>query len=445
MTTETVPASEAAASTPAATAGVPVGPTPEPAAAAAGSVPPTGSASLPAPLVARPAHPNPAVQRTAELAAEAFAPRAAGYDRAAAFPAEDFEDLFAAGLNAPTVPVGFGGLGFGPVRRNTLALWMMTVELAKADLALARCWEGHANALALIDALGTDEQRAEWFDGVVRRGETWVAWSGEPQTPKPGEARRFGTTITRTDGGWTVDGSKAFATSAIGADWAILLVNPAGPGGARHLVGAEDSLLMLACPLSHPSITVDTSWWDPVGMRATASHVVRFDATPIPDAWQIGEPGAYLKQGWQTAFAPHYAASFLGAAEAAFGYALEYIRRQNKGDDPFVQQRIGSCAVAVDTAHLWLAQVARLWDGGRRTEAQLAGARARHVVEHLALSTVDNCVRACGARSLVRPSPVERILRDLSFYVRHDNDDHILATIGRNALGLTHDLSFYKP
>jgi len=29
--------------------------------------------------------------------------------------------------------------------------------------------------------------------------------------------------------------------------------------------------------------------------------------------------------------------------------------------------------------------------------------------------------------------------------VRHDNDDHVLATIGRSVLGKPHDPSFYKP
>lgn len=385
------------------------------------------------------------VARTAEIAQAVFAPRAAEFDRDAVFPGPDFDDLFAAGLNAPTVPTEHGGLGLGPLHGQTYPLWMATKEIAKADLSLARCWEGHTNALTLIDALGSDEQRDRWFHGVVQRGEKWVAWSGEPQAPKPGEARRFGTTVTRTEGGWIVDGTKAFATSATGADWAILLVSTAGPGGARHLAGAEDSLLMLACDLSHPSIHVDTSWWDPIGMRATVSHVVRFDETPIPDEWQIGAPGDYLRQGWQTAFTPQYAASFLGAADAAYTYAVEYVRRQNKVNDPYVQHRVGNMAVAIDTAHLWLAHVASLWDAGKRTEAGAAGTKARHLIEHLALSTVDDCVRSCGARSLVRPSPVERILRDLTFYVRHDNDDQILATIGRGALGLAHDASFYKP
>jgi alkylation response protein AidB-like acyl-CoA dehydrogenase len=386
-----------------------------------------------------------AVDRAGELAGELFAARADEYDRDATFPAQDFADLFEAGLLAPTVPRDHGGLGLGPLCGEALGLWLMTKELAKADLSLARCWEGHANSLVLIDALGSPEQRRRWFEGVVDRGEKWVAWSGEPQARKPGEKRAFGTTVERADGGWTVSGTKVFATSATGADWAILLVDPAGPGGARHAAESGEDLLMLACPLADPGVSVDGSWWDPIGMRGTVSHKVDFDGVFVADGDVIGEPGGYLRDGWQTTFIPHYAASFLGAAEAAYEYALSYLVHQGKGGDPYVQQRVGSMAVDVESAHLWLAHVAGLWDRGERAEAQLAGSRARHVIEHLAERTVHNCIRACGARSLVRPSPIERILRDLTFYLRHDNDDHILATIGRAPLGEAHDPSFYKP
>ena len=376
--------------------------------------------------------------------AETFAGRADNYDRTATFPSQDFDDLFHASLHAPTVPREYGGLGLGPLHGATHALWLMTKQLAAADLSLARCWEGHTNSLVLIDALGTDAQKARWFAGVVDRGEKWVAWSGEPRAPKPGEKQRFGTTVQRKGNGWVVNGTKVFATSATGADWAILLVDPAGPGGARNAT-TRSSVLMLACELADPSISVDSSWWDPIGMRATVSHLVRFDHTYIPDTQRIGEPGDYLRQEWQTVFIPHYAASFLGAAEAAYGYALEYVLRQHKSTDPFVQQRVGEMAVAVETGQLWLRHVADLWDAGNRREARIAGSRARHLMEHLALDTVDHCVRACGARSLVKPSPIERIMRDLTFYVRHDNDDHILATIGRAVLGEPYDASFYKP
>jgi alkylation response protein AidB-like acyl-CoA dehydrogenase len=385
------------------------------------------------------------IERVGELAREKFAPRAADYDAAAAFPEEDFADLFRAGLLAPAAPVEHGGLGLGPYRGDVFTLWMMTKEIAKADLSLARCWEGHVNSLVLLDGMADGGQRERWFRGVVERGEKWVAWSGEPQARKPGEASGFGTRVERVAGGYVVSGNKVFATSAGGASWAILLVSTAGPGGVRHAAGSPDTQLMMACDLSDPSVEVDRSWWDPIGMRATASHLVHFRRTFIPDENLIGYPGQYLKEGWQTCFIPHYAATFLGAAEAAYDYAVEYLTAQGRAEDPYVQQHVGQMAVNVEAAHLWLRHVARLWEAGHCAEAQLAGSRARHAAEHLAEETVKHCIRACGARCLNRPSLLERVYRDLSFYVRHDNDDHILATIGKSALGLTHDPSFYKP
>ena len=386
------------------------------------------------------------INRVSLLAREKFAERAAEYDRTATFPAEDFDDLFREGLLAPVVPREYGGFGLGPYSGDVFTLWMMTKEIARADLSLARCWEGHVNSLVLLDGMANEEQKARWFKGVVERGEKWVAWSGEPQARKPDEPIRFGTTVEKVDGGYIVEGSKGFATSATGAQWAILLVNTAGPGGVRHAdATALDSVLMMACNLSDPSVEIDASWWDPIGMRATVSHLVKFHRTFIPDEDLIGYPGQYLKEGWQSCFIPHYAATFLGAAEAAYDYALEYITSQKKGEDPYVQHHIGQMSVNVETAHLWLRHVADLWETGKYLEAQIAGSRARHVVEHLAEDTVKQCIRACGARCLIRPSTLERVYRDLSFYVRHDNDDQILATIGKSILGLTHDPSFYKP
>ncbi|HEY8185209.1 MAG TPA: acyl-CoA dehydrogenase family protein [Pyrinomonadaceae bacterium] len=385
------------------------------------------------------------IERVGNLARENFAKRAAHYDQTATFPSADFDDLFRAGLLAPVVPKEYGGLGLGPYRGDVLTLWMMTKEIAKANLSLARCWEGHVNSLVLLDGMATEAQQERWFQGVVRRGDKWVAWSGEPQARAPGEKVRFGTTVTKVPGGYVIEGNKVFSTSASGAQWAILLVNTEGPGGARHSTASVDSQLLMACNLSDPTVEIDDSWWDPIGMRATVSYLVNFRRTFIADSDLIGYPGQYLKEGWQTCFIPHYAASFLGAAEAAFDYARDYVTTQNKTEDPYVQHHIGQMSVNVETAHLWLKHVAHLWETGNYQEAQIAGSRARHVVEHLAEDTVKHCIRACGARCLNRPSALERIYRDLSFYVRHDNDDHILAMIGKSVLGLTHDPSFYKP
>ena len=384
------------------------------------------------------------VARIAGLAHEKFAPRADGYDRAAAFPAEDFEDLFRAGVHAPCVPEAYGGLGLGP-GNDTFVLWMMTKELARADMSLARCWEGHVNSQVLISALANEEQKARWFEGIVDRGDIWVAWSGEPQSKVPGQASSFGTHLRKVNGGYVLNGTKAYATSAGHARRAILLVNAEGPGGARHATGSSDQLLLLTCNLGDPGVTFDSSWWNPIGMRATVSYLVRFDDVFIAAEDVIGQPGQYLNEAWQTRFSPHYATTFLGGAEAAYQYALESIKKQQREDDPYVTHRIAQMSLNVETAHVWLRYVAELWDSGRTDEAKVAGMRARYLVEKLAMEILDHCVRACGARSLVKPSPVERIYRDLSIYVRHDNCDQILATIGSQVLGRDHDGSFFRP
>ena len=179
-------------------------------------------------------------------------------------------------------------------------------------------------------------------------------------------------------------------------------------------------------------------------MRATASHLAHFENVFIPDENQIGPGGAFFANHWQTRFTPHYAASFLGAAEAAFDYALSMLSAPDRRADPYVQHRVGHMAIAIETAHLWLHRVARLWTRGEDEAARLAGARARYLIEHLAEEIVSNCMRACGARSLIKPSPIERIYRDLGFYLRHDSDDQVLATIGRAVLGEKMDVSFFR-
>jgi alkylation response protein AidB-like acyl-CoA dehydrogenase len=228
------------------------------------------------------------VNRVKDLARERFAPRAAQYDLTAGFPAEDFDDLFKAGLHAAAAPVEYGGLGLGPYKDDVFTLWMMTKELAKADLSLARCWEGHANSLVLLDGMATDEQKAYWFGNVVRKGHKWVAWSGEPQSRAPGEAARFGTHVNKVSDGYLIDGTKVFSTSAGAAEWAILLVNTAGPGGIRHATGSLEDQILLACDLSDPSVSFDSSWWDPIGMRGTVSYLTRFQQTFVPDKHRIG-------------------------------------------------------------------------------------------------------------------------------------------------------------
>jgi alkylation response protein AidB-like acyl-CoA dehydrogenase len=379
-----------------------------------------------------------------EMTQKQFVNRAAKYDENYLFPSENFRDLHKEGFAACTVSEKFGGLGLGNTNGNIRALWQMTTEIAKADMSTARCWEGHNNALMLLDNLGTYSQKEKWFSGVVNNGEIWSVWSGEPLLKVPGQDKKIGTTVTKTSNGYLLNGSKVFCSSASGATWANLLVNSDGSGGARHADGAPECVIMLGCELADPSISFDNSWWKPLGMHGSVSYLVRFDNTLIPFENQIGAAGQFLTDEWQTRWLPQYAATFLGGAEAAFEYTLAHIESQQRQNDPFVQHRVAKMAINIQSAHLWLDHVADLWNKGDIDTAKSTGNVVRYQVEQLVTQTIDHALHVCGARGLIQPSPLERIFRDVSFYTRHDNDDQLLATIGKSVLGQTHDRSFFN-
>jgi len=382
--------------------------------------------------------------RMRELAQAEFFPRATQYDVSAAFPKENVKALQRAGLLAPTLANQYGGLGLGHHKGDIFTHWMLTKEIGKADMAFARIWEGQANALLLIDNLGAEAQKERWGRGVVENGELWSVWSGEPQSKKPGQKKAIGTTVQELPNGYIINGSKVFCSGAAGVDRAILLVNTEGTGAARHATQSPETVIMLACDMSDESIQLDDAWWNPMGMRASTSWRVLFNNTFIPKENLIGKAGDFLSGEWQTRFTPQYMASFLGGAEHAYDYALNYIHTQKKGHDAYIQHRIAKMSINIRTANLWLRHVATLWESGDIKAAKLEGSYARYLIEQLVMECLTHAIHICGARCLIRPSSLERVYRDASFYARHDNDDQVLAMIGKNLLGETHDISFFK-
>ena len=150
------------------------------------------------------------VHRTARLARSGSrrAPRTTTGRRR--FRCEDFDDLFAAGLHAPTRPARARRTRPRSLSRRRLHA-LDDDEGDRQGRSLARPLLGRSRQLARAARRhGHDEQKARWFEGVVERGETWVAWSGEPQSRAPGETQRFGTYVERVDGGCVIDGNKAF-------------------------------------------------------------------------------------------------------------------------------------------------------------------------------------------------------------------------------------------
>ncbi len=211
----------------------------------------------------------------AAACAEGFRERAPAYDEDAAFPERDIEAIREAGLLGLLVPHRLGGMGAGFEQYTAVA-----VALARGSGSSALVFNMHASvtgALAGVpDELARELGAPEWFfdarDDVLRRAVDGALY-GVAITERGAGSRlsHMQTTFERTDGGYRIRGEKSVATAA-GRVAAYLV--PARWAGAGE--GEDPKVSYFLVPHGR-GVTVHRTW-DPLGMRATASHAVSLDA-----------------------------------------------------------------------------------------------------------------------------------------------------------------------
>ena len=93
--------------------------------------------------------------------------------------------------------------------------------------------------------------------------------------------------------------------------------------------------------------------------------------------------------------------------------------------------------IAARTAELFTRDAARIAEHGTLPLADQVAAvnLARIAVEHAGLAVMQHAQRALGLGALVQPNPVERLLRDLTTYLRQPAPDDVLLTAARHGLG----------
>lgn len=372
---------------------------------------------------------------TAEELARGFARRAARYDEELAFPTENFVELHAHGFLAQTIPEQYGGLGLGIDNGDPLTQWLITKAIAKGDSSTGQCQQVHNNTLSLVALLGTEAQKRRYLTAAVTDGAVFTANGSEPPLVTLGQRAATTTTVARkVPGGYVINGRKYYATNAGGNRYAMLAV---------MVEGARDALTGLILPMIEadaPGVTIEPTWWShATGMRATVSHLVTLQDVFVSDDALLGQPGDYLRYGVQAKLLPRFASNFVGCAEAAYEFALEYLRSRGKVGDPYIQHYVADMRMSIQTMTLWLYHTAWLWRQQQTAQAQLAAHMYRVIAEKEALKVVQLAITACRAGATMSQYPLERIHRDLTFYARHENADNLKATVGKAELGAEYD------
>lgn len=346
---------------------------------------------------------------TAELALLAGEDDAAG-----CFPSTAMGRLRAGGLLTSVLPVDEGGAGLGVERHATVTLLTVLIRLGAVHLSLARLFEGHVNAFALLWQYGTSSQRVRVMR-YIREGGLLGVWNA----PLPGAPLQ----LTVDGEHFRLLGSKAYASGA-GAIRRPLLTATTDDG----------RLLMLWCDVS--AAAVDLSGWRVHGMRATATGTVRLDGVIVAADELFGSDQDYHRQPAFAGGAWRFVAAQLGAAGALVDALRQSLVDTQRDGDPHQRARLAEASMRLETARLWTYAAAHRAEDPSQTPDDVVAyvGMARLVVEEAAMAVIALVQRSIGLRALHEAHPAERICRDLATYLRQPVPDAIRDASAQAAL-----------
>jgi alkylation response protein AidB-like acyl-CoA dehydrogenase len=323
----------------------------------------------------------------------------ARHDAAPTFPFASLRRLRDAGLHRRFAPPAAGGEPWDDARAQHHALRDALRFVGRADLSLGRLYEGHVNALTLFGWYATRDQLG-WLARQLDCGAWFGVWATEAS---PG----VGLTLPPDA---QLTGAKTFASGAGGLGFAIVTAAP--HASERRLV---------VVPADDPART-DASRWRVRGMRASVSG--RYDLTDLPVSTDmlLGAPGDYDREPRFTAGAWRFCAVQLGGIEALLAETRSAMGETARAD-PIQRARFADAVAATRTAGFWVREAADRAADEHPDAAEIAR-MTRGVVERAGLDVMEAAARILGTRSAFDGERVDKIVRDLSLYLRQGGPDH---------------------
>lgn len=396
---------------------------------------------------------TPAGRRYCALAEEHaadFATRANEHDRDGSFPFENFDAMKASGFTAGCVPEELGGLGVTSIHDMVVAITLLSQ--GDSSTAIGMCMHIIGTwAMARRWSASTEEPRpAEAMLRRVAAGEVILAAINSESGSDP---RHPFTEAKKVEGGWVINGRKAFGTMSPVADYYSCAVAVHDAEGTKRIAVAQ-------IHRDTPGMSIDPVW-DAFGMRASGSDDVVFTDCFVPDAVvTVGQP-------WGT-FGPNVMGGivagvvlgsvFHGIAEAAYGHAVHAaMTRKRRRETPMreipaVQAAIADLEIQIAASRGILERACALADerfAPGQPPPELAELQqlmkevqaAKFFVNRTAIEICDKALALTGGAGYLNRSPLSRLYRDVRAgpFMSPLTAGDGLEYIGKVALGLDPD------
>ncbi len=288
-----------------------------------------------------------------------------------------------------------------PGSGRTLERWRALAAVGAIDLSLAKIYEGHTDALAILAEL-----KAEAAPGL------WAVWAAEPPNGR--------VVFQRAENGrGYLIGTKRWCSGAAVVDHAVL---------SAWTESGEPILAQVA--LRQAAATVEQVGWEAVGMAASQSVAVHFDRA---EATAVGGAGDYVAR-------PGFWQGGAGIAAVWYGAAVAIARvlggSSKVATDPHAAAHLGAVDCALRSARALMVETASWIDAHPQDDAAVPALRLRSVVEAAATEVMLRTGRALGPGPLCGNAEHAQRCADLPVFLRQNHAEHDLVAVGRGLGGV---------
>ena len=284
-------------------------------------------------------------------------------------------------------------------------------ELARAWLAVGLGVSVHTLACFPLATAGTPQQQERWLPGLLGGDLLGAYCLSEPQSGS--DAAALTTRAVSVDGGYRIDGVKAWVSHAGQADFYSLFARTSGDAAGPD---RAHGISCLHIPASTSGVSAGPAERK-MGMRASVTAQMIFDGAQVPADHLVGDEGG----GFAIALAAldagrlGIAACATGLAQAALDTAVGYALQRRQFGRPIIEFEglsflLADMATGVEAARALYLAAARRKDTGQPFTAQAA--MAKLFASDTAMRVATDAVQVLGGYGYVEDFPAERYLRE---------------------------------
>ncbi|PYI69309.1 acyl-CoA dehydrogenase [Arthrobacter livingstonensis] len=365
------------------------------------------------------------VEMVRDFAATALAPHAVQWDEDKYFPMDVLAEAGALGMGGIYVGEEHGGSGLS--RTDAVLIFE---ELAAADPSIAAYISIHNMVAWMVDAFGTDTQRAAWLPGLTAMTELGSYCLTEPGVGS--DAGALSTRAVRDGDHYVINGTKQFISGAGSSAWYIVM--------ARTQDTGSHGITAIMVPDGTPGLSFGAEE-KKMGWRSQPTRQVVLEDVRVPATNRLGGEG----DGFMIAMKGlnggrvNIGACSLGGGRTAFQKSVAYLKERQAFGGPLIKQQhllfeLADMDTELETARTMLLRAADALENGAPDTVKLC-AMAKRVATDAGFHVANQALQLHGGYGYLAEYGLEKIVRDLRVHQILEGSNEIMRLIvGRLAV-----------